>query len=634
MKINSIKLKNIGPYKGVNEFRLDNANVKGSNITLIGGKNGTGKTTFLKAIKVGLFGCFSFGFKNANSSYFKEVLNLLNNNCNENAEYFIEINFSFTEGYKTQEYSLHREWKKCENEIVENVFALKNGCKISEYDTLELENKLKSLTSPALINSFIYDGEKISSIIEQGQLEVYIKEMFNSIFNINLIDQLFLDLTNYMIKSYRQDNKSIEYELSQTLNSITFIKSELKTNENYAINISKDIENLKIEISDKKKEFATLGGLSKEDINRFSQLVVEAEKKKEENNSFVKNLTEDYLHLIMVLDELKQVVKKAKAEMPLRYAKQLEVIQNYLKTDFSKYIECLNSKAKTSIFNLDEYEIEGISNLVKVLNNIKSKSKAILSDKNSIYESLTDMRDRIDKNSTMSKLVDLPNEIEELQNKLTNRKEELGKLNLILKEKNQEKENLIKKYNNIAESVRKDKLANSSYVQCTNALILCEEFKNRIINMKLELVSKNACDIFNKTIRKKNYISEMRFDKNFSFKLYNGNGKMISPLLLSAGEMQILVSSLIWAMFKVSGRKEMFVFDTPLARLDRENRIQFIKNIISTISEQVIILSTDSEFIGENLKSIEGKLCNRYLLEYNDRTKTTKISHQYFGEGK
>ena len=61
MKINTIKLNNIGPYKDSNIFELDSSN-SNNNITLIGGKNGTGKTTLLKSIKIGLFGCFSYGY--------------------------------------------------------------------------------------------------------------------------------------------------------------------------------------------------------------------------------------------------------------------------------------------------------------------------------------------------------------------------------------------------------------------------------------------------------------------------------------------------------------------------------------------------------------------------------------------
>ncbi|UKI50869.1 MAG: hypothetical protein L6U99_05915 [Clostridium sp.] len=100
---------------------------------------------------------------------------------------------------------------------------------------------------------------------------------------------------------------------------------------------------------------------------------------------------------------------------------------------------------------------------------------------------------------------------------------------------------------------------------------------------------------------------------------------------MSAGEMQILVSSLIWAMFRVSGRREMFIFDTPLARLDNDNRYNFIKKNISTISSQVVILSTDSEFVGENLKAIENNINKKYLLEYNVDNNATSVSEDYFG---
>ena len=60
MKINYLKINNIGPYVGEHLFNLKTNSNK--NIVLIGGKNGAGKTTFLKALKYGLFGSFSLGF--------------------------------------------------------------------------------------------------------------------------------------------------------------------------------------------------------------------------------------------------------------------------------------------------------------------------------------------------------------------------------------------------------------------------------------------------------------------------------------------------------------------------------------------------------------------------------------------
>ena len=147
----------------------------------------------------------------------------------------------------------------------------------------------------------------------------------------------------------------------------------------------------------------------------------------------------------------------------------------------------------------------------------------------------------------------------------------------------------------------------------------------------MEKVSGLALEIFNDTIRKKNFIIKLNVNKDFELELYNSLNIKIDPKTLSAGEMQLLVSSLIWAMFRISGRREMFVFDTPLARLDKDNRENFIKKIISTISSQVVILSTDSEFVGKNLEIIDNMICDKYLLNYDVKTGKTSVVNDYFG---
>ena len=75
----------------------------------------------------------------------------------------------------------------------------------------------------------------------------------------------------------------------------------------------------------------------------------------------------------------------------------------------------------------------------------------------------------------------------------------------------------------------------------------------------------------------------------------------------------------------------MFIFDTPLARLDTDNRLSFITKIVSTISSQVVILSTDSEFVGENLSAIEKNICKKLLLKYDEKLLKSEIVEGYFG---
>ena len=92
MKINKIILTNIGPYAGENIF--DFTTNEKQNIILIGGKNGAGKTTLLKALKIGLFGCFSFGYRNENATYFKDVERMLSNQA-DSPTFKITIDFLF-----------------------------------------------------------------------------------------------------------------------------------------------------------------------------------------------------------------------------------------------------------------------------------------------------------------------------------------------------------------------------------------------------------------------------------------------------------------------------------------------------------------------------------------------------------
>ena len=206
MKINKIILTNIGPYAGENIF--DFITNEKQNIILIGGKNGAGKTTLLKALKIGLFGCFSFGFRNENATYFKDVERMLSNQA-DSPTFKITIDFEYVENLTKYNYVLSRSWKKGKDELKEKVDVLNEGKALTELEVDNLINKIRSITSPALINSFIFDGEKIGNIIENGKTKEYIRELFSCIFNIDLLDQFEKDLMVYL--NYK-DNYTSEEE--------------------------------------------------------------------------------------------------------------------------------------------------------------------------------------------------------------------------------------------------------------------------------------------------------------------------------------------------------------------------------------------------------------------------------------
>ena len=84
---------------------------------------------------------------------------------------------------------------------------------------------------------------------------------------------------------------------------------------------------------------------------------------------------------------------------------------------------------------------------------------------------------------------------------------------------------------------------------------------------------------------------------------------------LSAGEKQIFTQALISAVSSVSGRGFPMVVDTPLGRLDVEHRKGVLNHLVKR-EHQVILLSTDTEVVGEYLKEIAPNVQRKFLIQF------------------
>ncbi len=340
MKIKELQLLNIGPYVGRHTLDFSTSNKK--NIILIGGQNGAGKTTILKALKIGLYGCFAYGYKTENMSYMKEIEGLLSYYSNSK-EYSIRIILEFVEKLSKNEYVILRKWKKQNNNIIESVNVVKDGEALNETNSLEFINKLRAVASPELINSFIFDGETIGNIIDSNKASDYIRNMFNSVFNIDILNQFREDLTTYLNSEKDRINASSEYDLTTLLMDINNKKSMLSLTRERKRNIENEIQDIRTRLDALQNEFIKLGGISKERAVILKDEVKNLEKTSEENNRTLREFYEDYLPYCIVLNDLKNISERSKKELPIIYASMLEQVQRYMNEDFSKYITKLKS---------------------------------------------------------------------------------------------------------------------------------------------------------------------------------------------------------------------------------------------------------------------------------------------------
>ena len=117
--------------------------------------------------------------------------------------------------------------------------------------------------------------------------------------------------------------------------------------------------------------------------------------------------------------------------------------------------------------------------------------------------------------------------------------------------------------------------------------------------------------------------------ESLNMKYLSEEGKEVAKDSLSAGEQQLMVISVLWALAICSKKKLPVIIDTPLSRLDSLHRAALIQTYFPNAGEQTIILSTDSEIDSTYYKLIKENVGDEFTLNYDEKTKSTSIQKGY-----
>src|SRR5699024_9701836 len=126
-----------------------------------------------------------------------------------------------------------------------------------------------------------------------------------------------------------------------------------------------------------------------------------------------------------------------------------------------------------------------------------------------------------------------------------------------------------------------------------------KEYIDRVTYLKANQLKIEIKTIIEQLFRKINFDKVEFHHKHFTLTIYNKDEETVDLISRSEGEKQFISIAMIWALTKVSGSKFPFVIDTPLARLDSVHRSNLVNHYFTKLSDQVIILSTDTEITKE-----------------------------------
>jgi DNA sulfur modification protein DndD len=151
-------------------------------------------------------------------------------------------------------------------------------------------------------------------------------------------------------------------------------------------------------------------------------------------------------------------------------------------------------------------------------------------------------------------------------------------------------------------------------------------FKERMLASKAKWLSEMITNEFSNLLRKKNLFAKVLVDPvTYRVSIEDSKKHELPMDRLSAGERQLLAIAVLSALIKERKGRFPVVVDTPLARLDRQHRESLVRRFFSTVSHQVIVLSTDEEVEGSVYDALRPYTSREYVLHFDDATRSTKV---------
>ncbi|WP_296557939.1 DNA sulfur modification protein DndD [uncultured Acetobacterium sp.] len=640
MKISKLTLHNFGIYAGTNKLDLQSKKP----VVLIGGMNGRGKTTILEAILLAFYGRRSFMYEESGLSFSKYLKQFINKSDGEKSAR-IELEFNNNQ----QTYCVIRNWCLNTKTPAFKTIVTKNGSYeklLSEEWDLFIEEMLPSAVAPF----FFFDGEKISDLANTDDDE-YMKDSIKSLLGINIVETAIEDIQK-IIKSKFKQSKEDNYHI----NEIEEFDKKL-VDADIALKLAKEESGLldakSIQIENKLKnaenKFTLVGGeLAKK---RSALLAKKAHLigKIEQINSRIFEMTAGDLPLLMTMPLLNKIYKVTSVEKEQR---QIQTVLEKLPSlfqeydainhlyhnmdDFLDYVKNVCSET-APIYNITDSCNSRIQILCStILKNQRQKVVEVLSERNQLLAEIVEIENHLSIKVDEKDVEVAYKNIIDLTSQLATLNEQLRSARLIEADCNKKYERLRHQQVQIIEKtvgvmeVLDDVERTIRYAGFS--IDVFQEYKKRLQSKKIDVLASTMSDCFKKLVSKEKLLDRIKIDQNtLKFHYYNDSGEEIGYSSFSAGEKQLLVIAMLWALGKCSKKEFPIIIDTPLARLDSVHRKALVTNYFPAASEQMILLSTDEEIYGNLYRTLSPCIDQEYTLKYDEEKKSTSIETGYFG---
>lgn len=643
MIITKLTFHNFGVYAGNNVFEFESSKP----VVLIGGMNGRGKTTFLEGVLLALYGANSFAYSESKYSSYGQYLKAFVNTADGSLETYVELEFKL-ENETDERYLIRRSWPGNGQRTRETIQVKKDGQDntfLTDNWAMFIENILPS----GLSSFFFFDGEKIAELAVENT-NAQMKESIKTLLGISVLDLLDNDISRIVNRVGKRFNDQVHTkELKILRERKNQTEVALQIIDDRIAETSAQIEEARKKLEKAKVDYTSKGGdivVQRQDLfTERTALVAKVEQGKET----LIGVAASELPLLLVKDLLEDIsVQAAKEHETKLLGYTVDKIHSMFETysdggdsnsvrDFISYVENKAAEESTEIvFDISDQSFYQLTSLLgnglmnaqgNMLQNMATCQKGIAKiDEIDSYLSV-DIDEKV-LSKIYKKIKTLEQEIIEHEASLEIAQKQRTGLNgdvmRATSEYNRFVENMLSNLESDDDNGRILKYAHHA----TQALA---EYKIRLQKKKIGTLAETMTKCYKQLANKKNLISRIDMDAvTLDFVYLNADNQIVPKESLSAGEKQLMVISLLWALAICSKKKLPVIIDTPLSRMDSVHRVALIKTYFPNASDQTIILSTDSEIDKHYYEIMKDTVGDEFTLVYDDELKCSKIKKGYF----
>lgn len=647
MIINRLIMHNFGVYAGTNIFEFTHRKP----IVLIGGMNGRGKTTFLEAILLALYGANSIAYKESKYNSYNQYLRSYVNKSHWSQSSFIELEFTLNES-TNDTYVVKREWDALSKITREKICVQQNGM-YSEFLTKNWAMFVENILPSALSSFYFFDGEKIAELAV-AKTDVQMKESIRSMLGITILEVLKKDLgrTIRRINKEGKCNKSsskldeLREERDQAISELEQIDESIRL-------ATEKVETIQEALEQLHKRYELQGGVVLEQRQKLMQKRAEIQTEITQNSESLIGMAATELPMVLVRDLISQIKLQAEDEHNDFIMRQaLEQMDIYL-SDFAvehpystrgsrTFVDFVRKQieedATQQIYEMSDHALFQINELLEsTLQQSVDHTKTLFSNKIALKRQLDEVDSYLTLDINENELAAIYDQIKnneaelvEAQVKLNKLQQERSSVNAVVIAKTAEYKRDVEAY---LQKIELEDDADRLLKYSNMALRIVDAYTVELQKRKTGTLGKTITECYKKLANKKNLIQEIVMDpETLDMQYLDEKGDAVSKESLSAGEKQLMVIAILWALALCSKKKLPVIIDTPLSRLDSQHRTSIISTYFPNASDQTIILSTDTEIDHNYYDMMKESVGDEFTLIYSEETKSTSIEKGYFRE--